>query len=121
MLVVEDDRGIREAVSDMLREEGFSVNTAEDGRAALHALDGQSDLPPLILVDLMMPTMGGHELVRQLKANPKYATIPVVLMTAVPAVLGVDPMLRDLPVLEKPFSVGALLGMVRRVLQSGSA
>lgn len=59
---------------------GFKVLTAVDGRTALKSL--ASDKVDVVLADVIMPMMDGYELCRQIKDNPKYAKIPVILMSA---------------------------------------
>lgn len=59
---------------------GFKVLTAVDGRTALKSL--ASDKVDVVLADVIMPMMDGYELCRQIKDNPKYVKIPVILMSA---------------------------------------
>jgi CheY-like chemotaxis protein len=81
ILVVEDDRALRETLSDALALEGYQVMDAEHGEAALRLLRGGSR-PCLILLDLMMPVMDGWTFRRALLDDPALADIPVVVMTA---------------------------------------
>ena len=85
ILVVEDDRAIRETVVDLLKDEGFAnVVAVRHGREALTFLESAQTLPSLILLDLMMPVMDGETLLRTLQAHPTAAlrSVPVVVLTA---------------------------------------
>ena len=79
VLVVEDDPDTRRRLHNMLSEEGWEVDEAENGRLALDRL---SDVQPnLILLDLMMPEMDGFEFLVELRNNQQRKTIPVVVVT----------------------------------------
>ena len=80
VLLVEDAPFLRYAFGRLLRLEGFDVKEVNDGREALDCLSGFR--PDLILTDLMMPVMGGVELIAHLKADPDYMDTPVVAITA---------------------------------------
>ncbi len=82
ILVVDDDRDIREAVVEVLEEEGYGVSAAGDGAQALRVLDESEQQPDLILLDLMMPNTNGFEFRRHQLANARHATIPVAVLTA---------------------------------------
>lgn len=77
ILLVDDDPAMRSLVSDELRDEGYHVVQAADGREALHALSHLT--PTVIITDLRMP-FGGMELVAQIKSRAPH--IPIILMTA---------------------------------------
>ena len=81
VLVVDDDRVIQQLLEVNLELEGYEVvATASDGR---EALDKIAELEPdLVILDIMMPKMDGLEVCRHLKADPKLAKIPVVLLSA---------------------------------------
>jgi CheY-like chemotaxis protein len=82
VLLVEDDRYIREAVTELLEVEGYRVETAVDGRSGLDKLREGNRPPALILLDLMMPGMDGYEFRRIQIADPQLRQIPVVVMSA---------------------------------------
>src|ERR1700733_13427615 len=81
ILVIEDDRDIREALKDGLEIEGYPVTTVCDGKEAIKYLERDSP-PGLILLDLMMPGMNGWEFLEYLKSKSNLATIPVGVVTA---------------------------------------
>jgi CheY-like chemotaxis protein len=79
-LVVEDDANSRQLVCRMLEKEKIRFVEAENGSVALEQL--HSEIPGLILLDLMMPVMDGFEFLSLLRQNPRFAGIPVVVVTA---------------------------------------
>src|SRR5262245_31086349 len=81
ILVVEDDVDIRASVRAMLEDEGYAVSTADNGVRALERLSA-GERPCLMLVDLLMPTMDGLELIERVRARPDLAGIPVVALSA---------------------------------------
>ena len=78
ILVVEDDLGIREGVCDALEQEGYRVLVAADGPSGV-AL-GLTEDPDLIILDLMLPGMGGYDVLRRLRADA--VETPVLILTA---------------------------------------
>ncbi len=84
IVVVDDERPLREFLADALEEHGYRVLQAINGRHALKVISSAGqDSPDLIISDVMMPVVGGVELCRAIKANPQTAAILVVLMSAV--------------------------------------
>ena len=80
ILAVEDETTIREVVRRYLEREGFKVREAADGYTCLDAIAEQ--IPDLIVLDLMLPGIDGLTITRQLRMNPKYKAIPIVMLTA---------------------------------------
>ena len=81
VLVVDDDRNIREVVSMCLHKlKGWDVLTAASGQEGLN--DVQTNIPDVIILDVMMPEMDGLAFLRQLRSNPNTKQIPVILLTA---------------------------------------
>ena len=79
-LLVDDDAAVREMVSHILSANGWEVEEAEDGRAALERM--ATFRPTLILLDLMMPVMDGFDFLVELHARPEWRDIPVVVLTS---------------------------------------
>jgi CheY-like chemotaxis protein len=106
VLLVEDDRDTRQSVRQVLEEEGYVVEEASDGQAALQRL-GRDPRPALVLLDLMMPVMSGQTLLLELETHPELASLPIVVMTA----SGIDEATSSLkvPILRKPVTIDALL------------
>lgn len=80
ILVIEDDDQTRENLQTILEMEGFRAVTAANGRAGLAVV--QREIPDLILCDVMMPELDGHEVLRSLRAASSTATIPFIFLTA---------------------------------------
>lgn len=78
-LTVDDSKTMRDMVSFTLKNAGFEVIEAEDGKAALTVL-GSSPVD-VIITDLNMPNMNGIELIRELRANPTYKFTPILMLT----------------------------------------
>ena len=80
VLVVDDEIHIVQVVAIKLRNNGFDVLTADNGRDAFDL--ARSEKPDMIITDFQMPIMDGMELIENLRDNPETAGIPVVLLTA---------------------------------------
>ena len=79
ILIVDDNAIERSALETLLRPEGYNLVALDSGQKALAAID--EFLPDVILLDVMMPHMDGFEVCKRLRANPKTADIPVILLT----------------------------------------
>jgi DNA-binding response OmpR family regulator len=114
ILVVDDDKELRHLVRSYLVEEGFRVVTAADGRQALFV--AREEKPDLIILDLMMPEMGGYDFMR---AFAREAYAPIIVLTAKieegDKVLGLELGADDY--VTKPFSLRELTARVRAVLR----
>jgi two-component system, OmpR family, response regulator MprA len=116
VLVVDDDRELREALAESLAAAGYQAIQASNGRQALERL--AAVIPDAILVDVMMPIMNGVELLRVLRADAALKHIPVILMTGVnDSMIGVR---LNAPVVTKP-NFDALLPILRQYVRRGGA
>jgi CheY-like chemotaxis protein len=81
IMIVEDNADLRETLAELLNLEGYRVDDVANGQ---EALDRLRKVPPprLILLDLMMPVMNGWAFLSELRRDPRWATIPVVVMSA---------------------------------------
>jgi sigma-B regulation protein RsbU (phosphoserine phosphatase) len=116
LLVVEDDPAIREAFAELLEFEGFAVATACDGNEALDRLR-HGPLPELVLLDMMMPNLDGNGVLRALQAEPRWAKLRVLVVSAteLAAPRGVAGFVK------KPFDPDALMKLIRRTLGDSPA
>ena len=80
ILIVDDDGRSRKLLELLLKAEGYHTRTAANGEDALTSINGSP--PDLILLDVMMPGISGHELAVMLKARPDVANIPIIMITA---------------------------------------
>jgi DNA-binding NarL/FixJ family response regulator len=80
ILIIEDQAPMRRNVALMLEMEGYTVFTAADGKLGVEVARQQK--PDLILCDVMMPNMDGHEVVKQLRADDAFASTPFIFLTA---------------------------------------
>ena len=114
VLVVEDEESFSEALSFMLRKEGYEVEVAADGPAALETFDREG--ADIVLLDLMLPGIPGTEVCRQLRAK---SSVPIIMVTAkdseVDKVVGLEIGADDY--VTKPYSSRELLARVRAVLR----
>lgn len=114
ILVVDDKKELRIMVQSYLEEEGFRVVLASDGQEALYV--ARHEKPDLIILDLMMPNMGGYDF---LKTHKREADTPIVILTArleeSDKILGLELGADDF--VTKPFSMRELTARVRAVLR----
>src|SRR5581483_1609551 len=82
VLIVDDDADIREILAETLVQAGFEVTTACNGLEALIAVHCMTTKPPIILLDLMMPVMDGYAFLERRRADPRIASVPIVIVTA---------------------------------------
>ena len=108
ILVVDDERDIRDTIAELLTDEGYEVEEASDGAEALEKARGCH--PAMVLLDLMMPGMNGWEFRARQRGDPDLAGIPVIVVSALGKVPGVD----AAAYLTKPFELEDLLTVVRR-------
>jgi two-component system response regulator RegX3 len=114
VLIVEDEPDLADPLAYLLRREGFDVETAEDGSAALAAFRERG--ADIVLLDLMLPGIPGTEVCRQLRAE---SSVPIIMLTAkdseVDIVVGLELGADDY--VTKPYSARELLARMRAVLR----
>jgi CheY-like chemotaxis protein len=109
VLVVDDDPDICETLREVIEAEGFPVVSAANGRAALEAL-GMGLCPSLVVLDLMMPSMSGWELLAAIRAERRFADLPVAVISAAG---GRTPPPGATYFLRKPIDLDTLIDLVR--------
>ena len=116
VVIADDDADIRDLVAFKLTGAGFDVEAFSDGEAALQA--ALSDVPDLLLLDVMMPKLTGTEVVAALRRDPRTAAVPVILLTArsqeIDVERGFDAGADDYMI--KPFSPRELVSRARAAL-----
>ena len=111
VLIVEDDDGAREALSDCLELEGIRVASARNGKEALDYLH-QAPRPKVILLDLYMPIMTGWEFRAAQKKDASISDIPVVVVTAFGS--GTTKQIDATLVMHKPLDLDRLISVLRK-------
>ena len=119
ILVVEDDEAIRTLLVDVLTDEHYIVRAAPDGLAALTILEGWS--PQLIILDQLMPRMGGAAFRTEQRARPAIAAIPVLLLSAARELPTREGVLDATATMPKPFNLDELLVVTARLLDHAAA
>ncbi len=116
ILIVDDEPNIVISLDYLMRREGFEVEVAIDGEAALQTL--QTYIPDLILLDVMLPKVNGFEVCQRIRANPKLAPVKVIMLTAkgrdIEVAKGLN--LGADAYITKPFSTKELVLQVRTLL-----
>jgi CheY-like chemotaxis protein len=118
VLVVDDEFGIVDVLETILTDEGYRVLTACNGKQGLVRLAEQK--PDVILLDFMMPILGGGEMLRAMAVEPAYQRIPVIMISSLWEDAVAERCKGYAAFLHKPFSAGAVLSTVSRVLGSGA-
>jgi DNA-binding response OmpR family regulator len=86
ILIIDDEPDILFVLRVTLEAAGFDVVEASDGESGLEAVADES--PDLVMTDLMMPLMDGHEVIRRIRSDPATASTPIVIVSAKPAPAG---------------------------------
>ena len=113
VLIIDDDAAIREILGQALRSEGYQVHAVESCTGALAMLEHTR--PALLVLDLMMPVLGGWQFLEILNKSEKLSDIPILIITAA----------EELPegrhrVIKKPFHVDTVLSAVRDSCAAGA-
>jgi DNA-binding response OmpR family regulator len=116
ILIVDDEPSIVISLEFLMKREGYEIEVAADGEAAMKSLAGS--LPDLVLLDVMLPKMNGFEVCQRIRANPAWRDVKILVLTA----KGRDSEIAkgltlgaDLYV-TKPFSTKDLVAQVRQLL-----
>ena len=117
VLVVEDDAGVRGLLRAILEDEGFEIVLAADGEEGLEL--ARTVEPAVLLIDIMMPGLGGPEVLRRLRRED--GTLPFAVLVLTGAVESVEPLRYELgpdSILEKPFDITKLADRVKQLASS---
>lgn len=119
VLLIEDEPNIIEAISYILSRDGWTVHTHSDGQTAMEKV--MSAIPDMIILDVMLPGRSGYDILRDLRAEPQTADLPVMMLTArgqardreMAQTLGATHFMT------KPFSNADVLELVRSLVKAG--
>ena len=116
VMIVDDEFGIRDALTMLLEDEGYAVSSASNGQEALQQLreDPARPLPCVILLDLMMPIMDGWQFKAVQEQDPRLSPIPVIVISADGSVRQKAAALHASEYLQKPIELEKLLDIVGR-------
>lgn len=118
VLIVEDDRDTRDMLATLLGTQGFYAISAEDGLEALHILrtvkHRAPNTPCLVLLDLKMPRLGGHEFRRAQLGDPTVASVPVAVMSGAVDLEQRARALGAVATVAKPIDIDALMAVVKK-------
>jgi DNA-binding response OmpR family regulator len=117
ILIVEDENTLAETLADNLAEEGYETLRAEDGEIGLAMI--RSELPDLVILDIMLPALDGMSICRIVRKDPTTQHIPIIMLTArgteVDKIVGLESGADDY--ITKPFGLGEFLARVRAVMR----
>lgn len=117
ILVVDDDKPIRNLVRQVVKRIGYPAREAVDGEDAIRSLDEQ--LPDLLILDLMMPRVSGWDVLDWLEENGKLESLPVVVLTAMGTNKTETLEKYDVQaVISKPFEITSLTSKLREIIES---
>jgi CheY-like chemotaxis protein len=124
VLVADDDPDVLESIVTVLRSQPYRLQTASDGRRCLEIV--RKRMPDLLILDLLMPRMDGFAVIRELRRDPAFAEVPVMILTAVVEdasyrryELETGSRMKVQEYIEKPVAPTELLGRVKRLLEQG--
>ena len=117
VLVVDDDPVVIRLVKELLKTQGYVVETAKDGIDAMVMV--KKEIPDLIVLDIMMPELNGYDVLRTLKFTDEFKEIPVLLLTAreqeldkrIGEMMGIE-------YIQKPVNREAFLEKINKIFQS---
>jgi two-component system alkaline phosphatase synthesis response regulator PhoP len=116
ILVVEDEKNIRELIKFNVESAGYKVETAADGKEAMNKLSEEIDL---VILDLMLPEIDGMEVCRQMRGSKELCQIPIIMLTAkgeeVERILGLEMGADDY--MTKPFSPRELVARIKAIFR----
>jgi CheY-like chemotaxis protein len=118
ILIVDDELGILEVLESILSDAGFKVISAINGQEALTRL--RETLPDLVIVDFMMPVLDGAGVIKAMRSDGKFRTVPVLLASALPEKVISERCTGYNAFLRKPYKIERLMEEISRLLD-GSA
>jgi DNA-binding response OmpR family regulator len=117
ILLVEDDAPLRAVVAEVLRDDGYTVEEAADGHAALAAM---RSAPDAVVLDLQLPFLDGPGFVRLLRDHLPWSRVPLLVLSGAGRAEDAAARLGAAALVRKPFTLDELLGAVHRVSHAQS-
>jgi CheY-like chemotaxis protein len=108
VLIVDDEREIRESLEELFQDEGYAVVSAGTGAEALDRLR-EGELPCAVILDLLLPVMSGPEVYQTMQRDPRLVGIPVIIITSDPSRAPAG-----LLIMKKPMNLDRLLSTVHQ-------
>ena len=81
ILIVDDDPDILDAITTILETQPYRLNTARDGKQCMAMVN--EEIPDLLILDLLMPHMDGWGVIREMRSEPRFNTVPIMILTTV--------------------------------------
>jgi len=116
ILVIDDTESILDAMSEILKLEGFTVCTAATEDEVHEIIEEKNILPDLILLDVLLSGQDGRVIAQYMKSDPKTKNIPIVMMSAHPDVSKTVAEAGADGFIPKPFEIGELLSTINKFL-----
>lgn len=116
ILVVEDDADIRTAFAEIITDEGYGVTLSENGQVALDFLNSTTQLPDLILLDILMPVKDGITFRKEQLETQRISHIPVIMLSASHKLSDLSQQMKVELYLKKPINIDELMDAIKKVL-----
>lgn len=118
IVIIDDEFGLADVLEATLSDSGYRVVTASNGEQGLHAMHEHP--PDLVILDYMMPLLDGPGVLRAMRADPRLATVPVIMMSAMPESVVSARCSGYFAFLRKPFGFEPLHAIIVRALGAGA-
>jgi DNA-binding response OmpR family regulator len=82
ILIVDDDLIVSRLIENLLQRKGYSISTLADGRVASTFINNTTEIPDLVILDLMLPFVDGFELLNIIRKNPIWQNVPAIILTS---------------------------------------
>lgn len=112
ILVADDDLGISEVIQIILKDHGYEVTVINDGSSVLQAM--KKLLPDVVLLDLWMSGMDGHEVITEIKKDPRLLSTPIIIISALTEGEEIAQKFGANDFLAKPFNINDLVATVEK-------
>jgi DNA-binding response OmpR family regulator len=122
VLIIEDERELRQVLMARIESAGYDVVGVEDGEKGLAAIKGEK--PDLVILDLVLPRLSGEEILQRIKGDKKFITLPIIVLTAQFITPAVDKMLKGyagVELIQKPYEPGDLIQCIEKGLSPSGA